>query len=96
MSDKDSGPAAREIHIVRFYDGRDGGKFEGDFRPTVLPADAPDPIAEVEEVPVPKVESAPAPAEEPVKTPEGPASPAGTPARKVSSVKVPDPGKQAS
>lgn len=96
MSDKDSGPDAREIHIVRFYDGRDGGKFEGDFRPTVLPADAPDPVTEVEEVPVPKVESAPAPAEGSVKTPEDPASPAETPVKKVPSVKVPDPGKQAS
>lgn len=98
MSIQDSGPAsrAREIHIVRFYDNRDGVQFDNDFRPTVLPADAEEVVVEVEEVPVPKVESAPGDVETPVKKSEDPASPAETPAKKVSSVKVPDPGKQGS
>lgn len=98
MSSQDSGPAdgAREIHLVRFYDDRDGDfGFEADFRPVVLPASHEDPAEEP--VSVPK-ESAPEPVEESAASgPEGPVVPAKTPAKKaLPPVPGAGPGKQTS
>jgi hypothetical protein len=96
MSNKDETQAdeAREIGVVRFYDERDKMGLDGDFRMTILPADA-------EEEEVPKESDAPESASSPesliTSEPTPPATPAPAPAtRAAPKAKVPAPGTPAS